>query len=109
MSTNYTAGRAIEYKAVAMLRSKGITAVRTAGSHSEFDVVGIAPSRIYLVQVKKFKKRLGKYDADVQKLIDLRCPDCTHKSLAIWQEGVGWYSWVDLRTKTPMFGTPSLS
>lgn len=109
MTTNYNAGRAIEYKVIEVLKENGISATRTAGSHGEYDVVGVAPNRIHLVQVKKFKKRGNKYASDVNKLLALPSPDCVVKSIAIWQEGVGWYLWADLKTGKPMFQIPSPS
>lgn len=51
---NYEKGRRKEYKICNQLRDKGFIAVRSAGSHGPFDVIGIdiASRRIELVQAK---------------------------------------------------------
>jgi len=53
--TSYTRGRDFEYRIVNGFRAKGIYAVRTAGSHSIFDVIAIdlQERKIYLKQLKK--------------------------------------------------------
>ena len=50
--TNYERGREREYRSMRYLEAAGYRAHRTAGSHGEFDVIGIAPSGIVLVQCK---------------------------------------------------------
>ena len=40
---NYTAGRALEYKVIKDLRSKGLEGLRTAGSHGVADIVAYHP------------------------------------------------------------------
>ena len=43
---NYTAGRALEYKVIKDLRSKGLEALRTAGSHGVADIVAFHPKSL---------------------------------------------------------------
>jgi hypothetical protein len=42
-NSNYLAGRAMEYKVMKDLRSKGLEALRTAGSHGVADIVAFHP------------------------------------------------------------------
>ena len=43
---NYTAGRALEYKVIKDLRSKGLEGLRTAGSHGVADIVAYHPKSL---------------------------------------------------------------
>ena len=43
---NYTAGRALEYKVIKDLHSKGLKGLRTAGSHGEADIVAYHPKSL---------------------------------------------------------------
>ena len=43
---NYTAGRALEYKVIKDLRSKGLEGLRTAGSHGVADIVAFHPKSL---------------------------------------------------------------
>lgn len=44
---NYLAGRAMEYKVMKDLRSKGLEALRTAGSHGVADIVAFHPRSLH--------------------------------------------------------------
>lgn len=39
MNKNYVQGRNFEYEVVKIFKDKGFTAIRTAGSHSPYDVI----------------------------------------------------------------------
>ena len=43
---NYTSGRALEYKVIKDLRSKGLEGLRTAGSHGVADIVAFHPKSL---------------------------------------------------------------
>ena len=43
---NYAAGRALEYKVIKDLRSKGLEGLRTAGSHGVADIVAFHPKSL---------------------------------------------------------------
>ena len=43
---NYTAGRALEYRVIKDLRSKGLEGLRTAGSHGVADIVAFHPKSL---------------------------------------------------------------
>jgi len=45
-NSNYLAGRAMEYKVMKDLRSKGLEALRTAGSHGVADIVAFHPKSL---------------------------------------------------------------
>ena len=45
-NSNYTAGRALEYRVIKDLRSKGLEALRTAGSHGVADIVAFHPKSL---------------------------------------------------------------
>lgn len=44
---NYLAGRAMEYRVMKDLRSKGLEALRTAGSHGVADIVAFHPRSLH--------------------------------------------------------------
>ena len=45
-NSNYRNGRALEYKVIKDLRSKGLEALRTAGSHGVADIVAFHPKSL---------------------------------------------------------------
>jgi hypothetical protein len=51
--TNYVAGRNAEYRSMRLLEASGYKTARTAGSHGTWDVIGLGPVDILLVQVKR--------------------------------------------------------
>lgn len=53
MTTNYDAGRRMEYQACTDLISQHYEAQRTAGSHSPFDVIAWNHANLLLIQVKR--------------------------------------------------------
>ena len=52
---NYVKGRRMEYDVMAFLRQRGFKVYRTAGSHSETDVIAILDSSILFIQCKNKK------------------------------------------------------
>ncbi|MFT4413232.1 hypothetical protein ACLM5H_05150 [Fredinandcohnia humi] len=54
--TNYQRGYEIERKIVKELTERGFLVLRSAGSHSKIDVLGIRKDRIVAVQSKRTKK-----------------------------------------------------
>jgi Holliday junction resolvase len=54
----YIAGRRLEYQVKNFFKSAGLSVVRSAGSHGEWDVIAVDDSTktIYLVQCKRGKK-----------------------------------------------------
>jgi hypothetical protein len=54
----YAKGRRNEWKSMEYLETHGLTCFRTAGSHSDWDIIALSPTsgRVMLVQVKTNKK-----------------------------------------------------
>jgi Holliday junction resolvase len=54
----YLSGRRLEYQVKNFFKSAGMTTIRAAGSHGDWDVIGIDEHNkiIYLVQCKRGKK-----------------------------------------------------
>ena len=56
MNSNYVKGARIERKALDQLEKDGYLVVRSAGSHSPFDIVAIGMGEVRLIQLKACKK-----------------------------------------------------
>jgi Holliday junction resolvase len=97
--TNYRRGYEIERKLVNELREHGWTAVRSAGSHSPFDVVAVAFHKIRLIQCKRTKKftSLTQFNTEIRELHDLQVPDDCSKEFWVWQDKKGWVMSTELR------------
>lgn len=54
---NYIKGRRLEYMVMAFLKQRGFKVYRTAGSHSETDLIAVLEGHILFIQCKS--KRLG--------------------------------------------------
>ena len=52
MPTPYQRGRAFEYKTKRDLEERGIHVLRSSGSHSPVDLVGISPGAVLCIQCK---------------------------------------------------------
>lgn len=50
---NYRNGRAFEYRIMNRLEQDGFIALRTAGSHGEFDCIGVNARCVRLIQAKR--------------------------------------------------------
>ena len=50
--TNYSKGRAFEYRVKRYLEDKGFVVFRTAGSHSQADLIALKHGEVWLVQCK---------------------------------------------------------
>lgn len=55
MNARYNKGRRNEYRLMRLLETAGYICLRTAGSHSPFDVVGVGPAGVILAQCKTNK------------------------------------------------------
>lgn len=56
MNSNYVKGARVERKALDQLEKDGYLVIRSAGSHSPFDIVAIGKEEIRLIQLKACKK-----------------------------------------------------
>ena len=69
--TNYTRGRAIEYRVKNHLEGRGYYVFRTAGSHSLFDLLAFRSDVIRLIQVKSEKHRISAFEkAEMQSWLN---------------------------------------
>jgi predicted RNA binding protein YcfA (HicA-like mRNA interferase family) len=57
--TNYARGAEIERRIIKELKDKGYIAVRTAGSHSPFDIISFNEKHTLLIQSKRTKKQIN--------------------------------------------------
>jgi predicted RNA binding protein YcfA (HicA-like mRNA interferase family) len=56
MNRNYVKGARVERKALDQLEKDGYRVIRSAGSHSPFDIVAIGMGEVRLIQLKACKK-----------------------------------------------------
>ena len=97
----YEVGTHYEYKAKEELENEGYLVIRSAKSHSPFDLVVLGHLEVNFIQVKKcetlekaekalrnFKKKMEKLDKlyDIEKMIDKDI----YFSIWIWVERKGW-------------------
>ena len=74
VNKNYIAGRRFEYKVKHYLEDSGYIAIRSAGSHSPFDIIAIKGDKLLLLQLKHYKngkmpaKELEKTYEQIRKL-----------------------------------------
>lgn len=72
-TTNYIKGRRREYMLVKYFKDKGYLAIRTAGSHSPFDVIAVDSTNIFLCQLKPHNVSEKK---ELKKLKSVKIPNC---------------------------------
>lgn len=72
MNKNYIQGRNFEYEVCKIFKDKGFTAIRTAGSHSPYDVILVKHTgtlkkvaNVCFVQCKTKKLKGGKEDENI--------------------------------------------
>ena len=90
---NYNRGVEKERLAIEQLETVGYIAMRTAGSHGVFDVIGLSPTGIRFIQVKRGKEECDViYDCNLakEKMKDLpRLPNVSYEVWG-WHDGKGW-------------------
>ncbi len=84
--TQYRRGVGREYAARDKLLADGYPVViRSAGSHSQFDLVALGRTNIKLVQVKSVRRQhLPSFEADLEAMRAVTVPDCAIVELWIW-------------------------
>jgi len=93
VSTNYSRGARIEYRAVQHLEHVGYFCVRSAGSHSPVDVVAVGPAGIRLIQIKRAKDGYlspGELETAREQLRTLPCPAGVSREIWVWKDRLGW-------------------
>lgn len=96
--TNYDRGREIEYKIMDKLTSEGYLVLRSAGSHSKIDVLGLRKDRIVAVQSKRTKKFTQsayreEIEAIQQIIRDYQLPQ-VEWVFAVWIDRQGFREWI---------------
>ena len=89
---NYVSGRRFEYTIKKALEKLGWIAIRSAGSHSPFDIIAIKGGRILLLQLKKYKgghMPQAEYYKEMKKLFGLNISSVLQPTVAIVQDQEG--------------------
>ena len=89
---NYVSGRRFEYTIKKALEKLGWIAIRSAGSHSPFDIIAIKGDRILLLQLKKYKgghMPQAEYYKEMKKLFGLNISSVLQPTVAIVQDQEG--------------------
>ncbi len=110
MKKKYKTGTKYEYKAKKELEKEGYLVIRSAGSHSPFDLIALGALEVIFIQIKKckilkeaekaiknFKKKMKKLDKlyDIEKAVDKDI----NFSIWIWVERKGWIKYKYLEEK----------
>ena len=89
---NYETGRRFEYTIKKALEKLGWIAIRSAGSHSPFDIIAIKGDRILLLQLKKYRgghMPQAEYYREMKKLFGLNISNVLQPTMAIIQDQEG--------------------
>ena len=92
VNKNYVSGRRFEYTIKKALEKLGWIAIRSAGSHSPFDIIAIKGDRILLLQLKKYKgghMPQAEYYKEMKKLFGLNISSVLQPTVAIIQDQEG--------------------
>ena len=92
VNKNYVSGRRFEYTIKKALEKLGWIAIRSAGSHSPFDIIAIKGDRILLLQLKKYKgghMPQAEYYKEMKKLFGLNISNVLQPTMAIIQDQEG--------------------
>ena len=92
VNKNYVSGRRFEYTIKKALEKLGWIAIRSAGSHSPFDIIAIKEGRILLLQLKKYKgghMPQAEYYKEMKKLFGLNISSVLQPTMAIVQDQEG--------------------
>lgn len=83
--SNYIRGRRVEYYVRELLKKKFDLVLRTAGSHSPFDLVAIdfKSREIWFIQVKANRKAIKKKELEQLKSLELAFRDLTIKGVEL--------------------------
>ncbi len=87
----YQVGYRVERRAKAELESRGYLAIRSAGSHSPIDLVGVGIKDIKLVQCKSIRYH-APYNpkAELLKLSSVTAPENASLELWVYEQRVGF-------------------
>lgn len=82
--TNYRRGYVAENKAIHLLEKEGYFPIRSSGSHTKIDVIGIGKHDIRLIQCKRVKGKYYNFDRETDELKKLEVPSNCRKELWIF-------------------------
>lgn len=82
--TNYERGREREYRSMRYLEASGYRAFRTAGSHGEFDIIGVSPTGFVLVQCKL---NCRPTPAEMETIREFPVPPNAQKLIHLYRKG----------------------
>ena len=80
----------VERRCVLELKDAGYIAIRTAGSHSPWDVIAVRGDGIKLIQTKRSKVSGQSYSRIYKQLNSIAVPQCVSKELWVWEDRRGW-------------------
>ena len=79
-----------EYKTIKFLEDNGFKCTRSAASLGIFDIIGVSPDSVMMIQVKSNRKPNKKEMDTLNNFFDIRCPNCNFKIgkryLYIWKD-----------------------
>ena len=83
--TAYRRGARLEYLARDVLRQQGYVVVRSAGSHSPFDLIAVNERQVLFIQVKKQGQSIR---LALQHLAGVRAPRNARKEVWVYHRGL---------------------
>ena len=90
----YQVGYRAERKCAERLKKAGYLVVTSRSSKGIFDVVGIGPKKIKLIQVKTCPKgKVPLYPPQKRKILSVPVPQNASKEVWVWEFEVGWHIW----------------
>ena len=91
----YSTGYRAEREAFKILEQEGYLAYRSAGSHGLFDLIGVSPDDVRLIQIKVIgynEKRIFLKERQVIK--SLATPLFCRKELWVYEKRRGWHYYI---------------
>jgi Holliday junction resolvase len=89
-NNNYKRGYITERRCVLELKEAGYMAIRTAGSHSPWDVIAVRGDGVRLIQIKRSKVTGQSYSRIFREIKAIEVPESVTKELWIWTDHRNW-------------------
>ena len=93
--TNYRRGAFVERKCIEVLEADGYICVRSAGSHSPWDVSAVRYDRARFVQVKRattLKLAAHQLDTGREEISRIQVPCHDTREVWVWLDRQSWYA-----------------
>ncbi len=98
MNKQYKRGYRAELRCRHQLEEYGYLVVRSAGSKTSFDLIGIRAKDVIGVQVKTGERiNARKCEEEVKKLKDIPSPENMRKELWVWTEKTGFQVFTEIK------------